>query len=308
MPSRLKELVSKRLATPPSGLENQIQYEVYMGSAAYGCSNDTSDIDVYGFAIPEKRVMFPHLSGYIEGFGSKPAGFETYTQHHMIDTGWGKADEQREYDYCIHTVAKFFKLCMGANPNMLDTLFVPLRCILFTTPVGAMVRENRHLFVSQKCIHTFRGYAFEQLHKLRIKNPSENSKRSELVEKYGYDVKFAYHIVRLLLEVEQLLTEGSMDLERDREVYKSIRRGEWKLEDIEEYFKVNEPRLVALADKSKLPHSPSEEAIKKLLLNCLEQHFGSIDDCVVTEVKSIKALREIEEIINKYRSKELNNE
>lgn len=304
MPSRLKELVSKGIATPPSGLEDQIQYEVYMGSAAYGCSNDTSDIDVYGFAIPEKRKLFPHLAGHIEGFGKKPQGFETYTQHHMIDKDWGKANESREYDYAIHNIVKFFNLVMQNNPNMVDSLFVPLRCILHMTPVGSMVRDSRHIFLSQKCVHTFRGYAHQQLHKLRTKEPGDDSKRRELIEQYGYDVKFAYHIVRLLLEVEQLLTEGDMDLERDREVYKSIRRGDWKLEEIEEYFKVNEPRLIALADKSKLPYAPDEEKIKQLLLNCLEQHFGSIQDAVITEVASVKALREIEEVLNRYKSKE----
>ncbi len=281
MPSRLKELVSKRLATPPHGLGDLIQYECYMGSLAYGCESSSSDLDVYGFAIADKKIIFPHLGGYIHGFDNNPKGFETYTQHGIFDKD-SLGGTGREYDYSIHNITKFFKLVAGNNPNMLDALFVPLRCILHMTPIGQMVRENRKIFLSQKVIHTFRGYAFEQLHKLRTKTPTESSKRMESIEKFGFDVKFAYHIVRLLMQVEQLLCEGDMDLERDREVYKSIRRGDWKLEDIEQFFNSNEPRLVKLADESKLPYSPDMVKIKQLLVNCLEQHFGTLQNFVAT--------------------------
>ena len=49
----------------------------------------------------------------------------------------------------------------------------------------------------------------------------------QLVAAHGYDTKFAYHVVRLIGEVEQILVEQDVDLQRDRELLKAIRRGEW---------------------------------------------------------------------------------
>ena len=39
------------------------------------------------------------------------------------------------------------------------------------------------------------------MHKMRTKEPE--GKRRAIIEEFGFDVKFAYHVVRLLNEVEQ---------------------------------------------------------------------------------------------------------
>lgn len=127
--------------------------------------------------------------------------------------------------------------------------------------------------------------------------PRTSSKRYESVLKHGYDVKFGYHIVRLMNECQQFLEEGDVDLERSREQLKSIRRGEWKVEQIEEYFQDRLKPMEELYAKSSLPREAPKDKIKELLLTCLEQHFGSLAAIVVTEDKSTKALRRIEEIV-----------
>ena len=76
---------------------------------------------------------------------------------------------------------------------------------------------------------------------MRTKKPE--GKRIETIEKYGYDVKFAYHVVRLLDEVEQILTIGDLDITRDRERLKAIRSGEWEMERVEQHFE-NKERIL----------------------------------------------------------------
>jgi len=300
MPSRLKYLVSKGLATPAlNGLEDMIQYESYVGSSVYGVTSDTSDLDVISFAIPQKDIVFPHLAGYINGFGDRPRVFETYQQHHMVDTS-ALGGDGREYDYTSYNIVKYFDLLMGGNPTLIDSLFVPLKAILFVTPIGQMVRDCRHLFLHKGCFHKFRGYSFQQLHKMRIKKPTDASKRKEMVDTYGYDLKFGLHVVRLLLQCEQILVEGDLDLERNNKILKSIRNGEWKLEQIESYFRDNEQRLFKIYDDSKLPYAPPVDKIKLLLLNCLETHFGSLKDCITTVDPAIEALNSIQDILHKY--------
>jgi hypothetical protein len=121
------------------------------------------------------------------------------------------------------------------------------------------------------------------------------------VEKFGYDCKFAYHVCRLMAEVEQILSEGTIDLQRNREQLKSIRRGEWSEEQIAEYFTKKEGELETLYVNSKLRHSPDEAAIKQLLLDCLEEHYGSLDNCVKVQERSDVLLGKVAEIIDNWR-------
>ena len=114
---------------------------------------------------------------------------------------------------------------MENNPNVIDSLFTPVNCVLHSTRVGNLVRENRKLFLHNGAWPKFKGYAYSQLHKLSIKEPQ--GKRAELVAEHGYDTKFAYHVVRLLPEVEKILIEGDIDLQRNNEQLKAIRRGDW---------------------------------------------------------------------------------
>lgn len=291
--SILRKLNKQGLIKPPVHVIEGIQYEVMMGSVAYGVSNDTSDIDVYGFSIPPKEIVFPHLNGEIQGFGRQIKRFEQYQQHHIY-----RQDNGKEYDLTIYNIVKFFQLVMENNPNMADSLFVPQRCVLYCTKIGNIVRENRKLFLHKGAWHKFKGYAFSQVHKMKTKNPE--GKRKEIVEKFGYDVKFATHVVRLLNEIEQILIEGDLDLERNREQLKSIRRGEWTQTQIEDYFSKKEKDLEELYTKSSLQYKPDEQKIKKLLLNCLEQYYGSIDNCIKTESDSSMIINELKELINKY--------
>jgi len=267
-----------------------------MGSIAYGVSSDNSDLDIYGFCIPPKEIIFPHLAGEILGFGKQKQRFEQYQQHGVEDkTACG--GKGQKYDITVYNIAKYFQLCMDNNPNMIDSLFTPDNCVIHRTKIGDMVRDNRKLFLHKGSWHKFKGYAYSQLHKMSNKKPE--GKRKETVEQYGYDVKFAYHIVRLLNEIEQILIEFDLDLQRNREQLKSIRRGEWAEEEIREYFASKERELETAYLNSKLPHSPDEDKIKALLLACLEEHYGNLDQCIVVQDRAIEVLKEIQASVAK---------
>lgn len=297
--STVKRLKEAGLISPPSFIPYNTHYETIMGSVAYGVSSDTSDMDVYGFCIPPKEMIFPHLTGEIFGFGSQVKRFEQFQQHHIVDKS-ALAGSGRTYDISVYSIVKYFQLCMENNPNMIDSLFTPANCVLHITKVGNMVRENRRIFLHKGSWHKFKGYAYSQLHKMTTKEPIGH--RVEIIETYGYDVKFAYHVVRLLNEVEQILVEGDIDLQRNREQLKSIRRGEWKESEIREYFSNKERDLEKLYLESKLPHSPDEPKIKKLLVECLEEHYGNLEDCIVNPDQAVTALREIQSILDKVKN------
>lgn len=300
MPSTVERLTKKGLMTPPSWLVANVMYETIMGSYAFGVATDISDFDTVGFCVPPKDMVFPHLAGHIDGFGRQKQKFVCYQKHHVMvaDELGGKG---REYDLNVYNIVHYFHLCMENNPNMIASLFTPQDCVLHSTTVANMVRDKRKLFLHKGCWHRFKGYAYNQLHKMRTKTPEPNSKRAAIVEKFDFDVKFAYHVVRLLDEVEQMLVEGDLDIRRNRAQLKAIRRGEVPEEEIYRWATDKEKGLEKAYEESKLPYGPDQDAIKKLLLECLEEHWGTIEGCIVTDDQVVQALRDIAEVIDKNR-------
>ena len=296
--STLQRLTERGHARPPRWLPANVQYETVMGSVAYGVSSDTSDVDVYGWAIPPKDDVFPHLRGEIPGFGRQAKRFEQFQEHHVRDPD-ALAGHGRTYDLTIFGIVKFFALAMENNPNVIDSLFTPATCVLHSTRVGNLVRENRRLFLHRGAWPKFKGYAYSQLHKLAIKQPQ--GKRADLVAEHGYDTKFAYHVVRLLGEVEQILVEGNIDLQRDNERLKAIRRGEWTEARLRQWAADKEADLERAYAASTLPTTPDEGNLKALLLNCLEQHYGTLAGCVVEPDWAVAALRSIQAELDRVR-------
>lgn len=338
------DLYNRRLASMPKWLAHNVHYETIMGSVAYGVSSDTSDMDIYGFAIPPKEMIFHHLAGKIQGFGKNVPSFDNYQQHGIkdIDALGGKG---RVYDLNIYSIVRYFQLVMENNPNMIDSLFTPESCVLHITRIGQIVRDNRRIFLHKGCWHTFKGYAYSQLHKASSKEIVKNardarefedkynlphdtkiedldkliqqglvvqddelvnyklclkngSKRFYNVKSTGLETKFLYHVVRLLYEVEMILAEQDLDLQRNREHLKSIRRGEISEQEIRDWASAKEKSLEKLYSDSSLPQVPDEDKIKLVLINCLEEHYGNLNNCIVIQDKYLKCLREIQEKID----------
>lgn len=302
MPSVVSQLTKRGLIRPPSWLPDNVLYEGIQGSTAYGAAVDDSDFDMVGYCVPPKDLIFPHLAGQINGFGRQKKNFICYQKHHVFDKD-ARGGKGRQYDLNYYNIVHFFHLCMEANPNMLASLFLPAECIVHTTIIGNKVRERRHLFLHKGAFHRFKGYAYSQLAKMSTKSPELESKRAAVVEEFGFDVKFGYHLVRLLYEIEQILTTGDLDLRRNSEELKSIRRGEWTEQQVRDFFAEKERALERLYETSTVvPWGPPEDQIKQLLLDCLEEHFGTLEGCVMTDQTPVLALREIADIIDRNRA------
>lgn len=293
-----EKLISQELLSkPPEFLRSgSVQYETIVGSMSYGVSTDSSDMDILGFCIPDKNTLFPHTVGYVQGFGHQPELFEQFQQHKVRSL-----DGQTEYDLTVYNITKFMNLCMENNPNMVDSLFTPDRCVTFITPIGKMIRDNRELFLHKGCWSKFKGYAYSQLGKLGSHAQKSNPKRAASIAAHGYDVKFGYHVVRLLNEVEQILLEGTLDLERSSAQLRSIREGEWSLEQIQQYFAAKALVLEEAYARSSLRQTPDHDAIKGLLLQALEEHFGSIDQLINREDRAPMLLKDLEALMQRYK-------
>jgi predicted nucleotidyltransferase len=292
----LDNLYKQKLIHPPKWLLQNVSYMTIMGSQAYGVSNDESDLDIYGFCIPPKDLIFPHLTGEIPGFGRQIQRYEQWQEHHIKDP-----NKEVEYDFVIYSIVKYFQLCMENNPNIIDSVFTPRQAVIHTTEISELVRENRKMFLHKGAWHKFKSFSYSQMHKIRNKVYANNPKRAESIAKHGFDLKFAYHTCRLLNEVEQILVEGDLDLQRNREQLKEIRRGEWTLEQIESYFQNKEKILEHSYAVSTLPNVPDEKKIKELLLNCIEIHYGDLSNAIKLDVNVEGMIRDLQSVIDKYK-------
>lgn len=132
------------------------------------------------------------------------------------------------------------------------------------------------------------------------KKGMSGSGRFESRKIHNFDPKFAYHIVRLINEVEQILTMGDLDLQKNNEQLKDIRRGLWPEEELRKWFARREQELNAVYDASKLQYSPDVNQIKQLLIDCLEEHYGNLEKCVVNPDRASNLLMEIKSLLDKY--------
>lgn len=99
--------------------------------------------------------------------------------------------------------------------------------------------------------------------------------RKELVDEYGFDVKFAGNLVRLLLEGKELLETGNLIYPlKERELILDIHKGKYSLADIEKMSKDIEDDINSLHETTNLPAKPRYDEVNKFLVNALEQHFN----------------------------------
>jgi len=258
-----------------------------MGSHAYGVSTDQSDADIYGFCTPEKQDVFTHLKGVIPGFDKQVANFKLWQQPHVT---WRHNLEPMspgvaKFDFNIYSIIEFFSHAMRNTPNVLDCLFVPVDVITFRTKLADMVLERRKLFLHKGAKHRYLGFAHSQLDKMRKLAAENEAEKGEIATfkqnaRQVKALKHAYHAVRLCLQVRQLLADGDMQFVF-AQYLREIRSAKYSYEVIVERCAELEVEIEELyATSNAVPYKPDEPAIKELLLNCLEEAYGSLDGCV----------------------------
>lgn len=129
-----------------------------------------------------------------------------------------------------------------------------------------------------------------------------NPKRAASIEAHGFDTKFLMHVMRLALECEQILLTGELDLKRDSQFLLSVRRGDMTLEDGKAWWASKARDLeTAYVNCKAVPHEPDEDAIKRLLMQCLEIHYGDLSDAVKLETPVEKLIADLDAVMSKYR-------
>lgn len=125
-------------------LGNNIILLTLGGSYAYGVNTTISDIDIRGCALNSKEEILTNKN------------FEQFVNE---DT-----------DTTIYSFNKLISLLINCNPNTIEILGCKPEHYFYLSPVGKALIDNRHLFLSKKCVHSFGGYANQQLWRLSNKS------------------------------------------------------------------------------------------------------------------------------------------
>lgn len=86
-------------------------------------------------------------------------------------------------DEKIYELRRFLELVSVGNPNVLELLYAPERCVLKTSEKWSQILAVRDKFLSKKCYDTFSGYARTQLHKAQGLNKKFNWESSRIERK-----------------------------------------------------------------------------------------------------------------------------
>ncbi|MGI0059228.1 MAG: hypothetical protein ACREBJ_05615, partial [Nitrosotalea sp.] len=107
---------------------------------------------------------------------------------------------------------------------------------------------------------------------------TRNPARAVLEEKYGYDTKNAYHLVRLIRMCREILTTGKVLVKRlDREELLTIRNGAWSYEQLIEFAEREDLALNELYNSTTvLPRTPDKEKLDQLCIRLVEQSLGRV--------------------------------
>lgn len=231
-----------------------------VGSTAHGLALEgTDDRDEMGIVIEPPE--------YVVGL----KGFEQKITRSKPE---GQRSEAGDLDQTLYSLRKFCRLALGGNPSILTLLFAPVEKAL---SAGNELRENSQWFASRSAGKAFLGYMTQQRQRLVGERGQMNVKRPELVEKYGYDTKYAMHMLRLGFQGIEFLSTGRLTMpmkEEERGYIMRVRRGEADINEVLSLAGTLEQQVEDLLDHSPLPAKPNFDAVNTWLIRTYAAHWG----------------------------------
>ena len=97
------------------------------------------------------------------------------------------------HDTTYYELGRWVELLMKANPNALESLFVPNDKIVGEVhPAIQLIIDNRDLFVTQECFKSLTGYAVSQIKKCKGYNKMCNWEKDKITRKTPFDFCYTF--------------------------------------------------------------------------------------------------------------------
>lgn len=233
------------------------------GSQAHGAKvGETDDTDWYGVFVepPEKSLGIDRYEHFVTTTGGREGG-----------------NGPKDVDVCLYSLRKWAGLAAKGNPSCLHFLFAPLET---SSGIWEYIRGHSKDFLAKGHVKPFLGFADDQMRRLLGEKGQKNVHRADLEKQFGYDTKYAMHVVRLYGEAKELMQTGRITLPRpNKDELIAIRMGKYKLSEIRELGRQLEAEALASSDSSPLPEKLDRDRISEIVshayLSFYEKYYGN---------------------------------
>lgn len=185
-------------------------------------------------------------------------------------------------DLVMYSLRKYLRLAIAGNPTVLLPLFAPADSVYAATEAGRELRTHGADFLSRKALRRFLGYMDGQRDRmLGIGRRSQTPNRPELVERFGYDVKYACHALRLAYQGLEIAEHGRLTLpmpESEREHVRAVKAGEYAQEAVLTAIAGLRERIVTLLDSGNtaVPEEPDLKTLSAWSIAAHRRHWAAL--------------------------------
>lgn len=210
------------------------------GSHAYGTNNENSDLDVRGVATHSPEDILTRK------------GFDQVINEAT--------------DTTVYSLEKIINLLSNCNPNTIEILGLEPWQYLYVSDIGQALIDNKNMFLSKRAIHSFGGYASQQMWRMKnlaVRYVSQSEQEKHILEsiesaRYSYPEKyFSYKDDEIKLYIDKAIQE-----DYDTEIFMDIHLTHYPLRDykamwsemhniVKDYSKIGKRNKRAV-DKDKL--------------------------------------------------------
>ncbi|MEI7058634.1 nucleotidyltransferase domain-containing protein [Nocardioides sp. CCNWLW239] len=237
-----------------------------VGSGVHGIAiSGTDDHDELGVYIEPPA--------YVLGLEPHRDDFIWRTQPEGVRSGHG------DIDLVMYGLRKYLRLAVKGNPTVMLPLYAPEADLVKITDLGAELREMRAAFLSQQAVERFLGYMHSQHERMLGLSARNVPNRPELVERYGWDVKYGSHALRLAYQGHEIAATGTLTLplpDGQRERVLSVKRGEIPRAEVSAEITAIELKVRDLLDSARtpLPEFADYERISAWAISAQRRHWG----------------------------------
>lgn len=202
-------------------------------------------------------------------------------QHYVFRTQpEGARSGPGDTDLVSYSLHKYLRLATKGNPTALLPLYAPRDAVLAVTELGEELRALAPKVLSRQAVHRFLGYLDAQCRRLLGHSKGKVPNRPELVARYGYDVKYASHALRLAYQGLEVARDGRLTLPMpavERERVLAVKRGDvGRLDDVLDEIAGVRARVedLLVSGTSPLPETADYAAISGWAITAHRRHWG----------------------------------
>ena len=274
---------TRRVGAAYCGLMSEQRPNVDLGDREVAPRNEILRAEVgsgvHGMAIAgtddhDELAVYVEEPGQLLGLVATPGHWVWRTQPMGARSGHG------DIDLTAYSLRKFLRLATSGNPTVLLPFFATGRSLIATTPLGDELRALAPQVLSALAGRRFLGYLDGQLERmLGGGRQSRVPSRPELVERHGYDTKYASHALRLGRQGVELMLTGTLSLplrSDDLAACLAVKRGEVDQAEALRLIEASRAELAGILDSGGgvLRPKPDLEGVNDWLVSAHRRHWA----------------------------------